>query len=218
MQKIKSRSEYVCTSCEHVTAKWEGQCRSCSAWNTIIERTNTGRVGWLRSDTLAAVHLADASTDETPRRPTSSGEVNRVLGGGIVPGSLVLLAGDPGIGKSTLLLQIAAEAAKQDGPVLYITGEESVSQVKMRADRLRITGKDLYILTQTNVSEVLARLDEQMPSLAVIDSIQTMYDPLLSSQPGNVTQIRECARRLLEWGKANNVPLILTGHVTKVET
>ena len=200
---------------EKVTAKWEGQCRSCSAWNTIIERADAGRYGWLRSDSLAAVHLADATTNELPRIDLSSGEVNRVLGGGIVPGSLVLLAGDPGIGKSTLLLQVAAETALNNGPVLYITGEESVSQVKMRADRLRIDGQNLYILTQTNVNEVLARLDEQVPALAVIDSIQTIYDPLLSSQPGNVSQIRECARRLLEWGKANNVPIILTGHVTK---
>ena len=215
MLKVKPKTEFVCTSCESVSLKWEGQCRGCSAWNTIIERRDAGRYGWLRSDTQAAVHLADASVEESPRLPLSSDEVNRVLGGGIVPGSLVLLAGDPGIGKSTLLLQVAAEVADERASVLYVTGEESVSQVKMRADRLGISGKSLYILTQTNIEETLACLDEQRPALAVIDSIQTMYDPSLSSQPGNVAQIRECARRLLEWGKANNVPLILTGHVTK---
>ena len=215
MPKTKTRTEFVCTACENVTVKWEGQCRSCSAWNTIIERRDAGRFTWLRSDSQDAVHLADASVEDLPRMSLSSGEVNRVLGGGIVPGSLVLLAGDPGIGKSTMLLQVAAEVARRYSSVFYVTGEESVSQVKMRADRLGIDGQSLYILTQTNVEEVLARLDESPPALAVIDSIQTMYDPALSSHPGNVAQIRECARRLLEWGKANNVPIILTGHVTK---
>ena len=215
MANSKKRTEFVCTSCHNVTAKWEGQCRGCSAWNTIIERNETGRYGWLSNESSAAVHLAEASADELPRLALSSSEVNRVLGGGIVPGSLVLLAGDPGIGKSTLLLQVAAEVARSHSSIFYVTGEESVSQVKMRADRLAIEGQNLYILTQTNVEEVLARLDEQLPALAVIDSIQTMYDPSLSSQAGNVSQIRECARRLLEWGKANNVPIILTGHVTK---
>ncbi len=215
MQKSRVKTEFVCTSCQNVTAKWEGQCRSCSAWNTIIERNDTTSYGWLRNESLSAVHLADVSADELPRMPLSSGEVNRVLGGGIVPGSLMLLAGDPGIGKSTLLLQIAAEVARKQSSVFYATGEESVSQVRMRADRLGIDGQNLYILTQTNVSDILAQLNEHLPTLAVIDSIQTMYDPSLSSQPGNVSQIRECGRRLLEWGKANNVPIILTGHVTK---
>ena len=215
MLKSKSKTEFVCTSCENVSIKWEGQCRGCSAWNTIIERHDAGRYGWLRADTQAAVHLADASAEDLPRMPLSSNEVNRVLGGGVVPGSLVLLAGDPGIGKSTLLLQLAAEVADERASVYYVTGEESVSQVKMRADRLGISGRNLYVLTQTNIEETLTCLDRQRPALAVIDSIQTMYDPSLSSQPGNVAQIRECARRLLEWGKANNVPLILTGHVTK---
>ncbi len=215
MPKVKSRSQFVCTSCENVTVRWEGQCRSCSAWNTIIERAEVGRHSWLRSDSLESVHLADATTEDLPRMDLSSIEVNRVLGGGIVPGSLVLLAGDPGIGKSTLLLQLAAEVAERFSSVMYVTGEESVSQIKMRADRLGIEGQGLYVLTQTNVEEVLARLDSVRPAMAVIDSIQTVYDPSLSSQPGNVSQIRECARRLLEWGKANNVPLIMTGHVTK---
>ena len=215
MPKTRTKTEFVCTSCENATAKWEGQCRTCSAWNTIVERADTSRYGWLHTESPSAVQLADVSADELPRMALSSGEVNRVLGGGIVPGSLVLLAGDPGIGKSTLLLQIVAEVARNGSPVFYVTGEESVSQIKMRADRLGIDGQNLYILPQTNVDDTLARLDKFQPSLAVIDSIQTMYDPSLSSQPGNVSQIRECARRLLEWGKANNVPLILTGHVTK---
>ena len=215
MAKVKIRTEFVCTSCENVTPKWEGQCRSCSAWNTIIERQDAGKYRWLRGESLDAVHLADASAKDLPRMELASNEVNRVLGGGIVPGALLLLAGDPGIGKSTLLLQVAAEVADKYSSVFYVTGEESVSQVKMRADRLGIDGEGIYILTQTNVDEVLAGLDKRPPALAVIDSIQTMYDPSVSSQPGNVSQIRECGRRLLEWGKANNVPIIMTGHVTK---
>lgn len=215
MQKNKVRTEFVCTSCKNETLKWEGQCRVCSAWNTIIEKVDAGRYGWVGSGSQGVVHLADASIQDLPRIALSSAEANRVLGGGVVPGSVMLLAGDPGIGKSTLLLQLAAEVAQHQAGVMYVAGEESVSQIKMRAERLGISGENLYILPQTSVDDVLARLDEQKPALAVVDSIQTMYDPSLASQPGNVGQIRECTRRLLEWGKACDVPLIVTGHVTK---
>ncbi len=211
----KSKTSFVCTSCENETLKWEGQCRVCSAWNTIIEKVDAARFGWVSSDAQDAVHLADASTEDLPRRAVASAETNRVLGGGIVPGSLTLLAGDPGIGKSTLLLQLADEVAQHTAGVMYVTGEESVSQIKMRADRLSITGDNLYILPQTDVQEVLAHLDRRLPALAVVDSIQTIHDSSVASQPGSVAQIRECARRLLAWGKAHNVPIILTGHVTK---
>ena len=215
MTSAKTKTKFVCASCENETPKWEGQCRVCSAWNTIIEKRDANRYGWVSGGAQDAVHLADASTQDLPRISVASAELNRVLGGGVVPGSLTLLAGDPGIGKSTLLLQLAAEVAQQPEGVLYVAGEESVSQIKMRADRLGIGGQNIHILPQTGIEETLAYLDKNTPALAVVDSIQTMYDPTVSSQSGSVAQVRECARRLLEWGKAHNVPLILTGHATK---
>lgn len=215
MSKSKTKHIFVCASCEHETPKWEGQCRVCSAWNTIIERDDAARFGWLGAGAQTATHLADASVQDLPRLALSSAEATRVLGGGVVPGSLVLLAGDPGIGKSTLLLQLAAEVGRRGDAVLYVAGEESVSQIKMRADRLGVKGENLYILPQTDVQEALARFDEHSPALVVVDSIQTMHDSSAGSQLGGVSQIRECARKLLEWGKARNVPIIMTGHVTK---
>ena len=217
MASGKVRAQFVCTSCENEIAKWEGQCRVCGAWNTIVERrgAGAGRYGWVGGASKEPVHLAEASTQDLPRVSVASAELNRVLGGGIVPGSLTLLAGDPGIGKSTLLLQVAAEVAQQPAGALYVAGEESVSQIKMRADRLGISGQNVMILPQTGIDDTLAQLDKHPPALAVVDSIQTMYDPSHSSQAGSVAQVRECTRKLLEWAKANNVPLILTGHATK---
>ena len=138
-----------------------------------------------------------------------------MLGGGIVPGSLILIAGDPGIGKSTLLLRLAADVSSTRGKTLYVTGEESAAQVKMRADRIGVSGQDLYVLPATHMDEVMGRLDEQSPALAVVDSIQTLYQDSISSEPGSVAQIRECTRVLMEWAKSRNVPIILSGHVTK---
>jgi DNA repair protein RadA/Sms len=145
----------------------------------------------------------------------SSGEVARVLGGGVVPGSVVLVAGDPGIGKSTLLLRLCADIAESSGQTLYVSGEESMAQVKIRADRLGISGSGLMLLQSTSLEEVLAELDSLRPVLAVVDSIQTVYDDSLASGAGSVAQIRECTRALTEWSKRSGVPLVLTGHVTK---
>ena len=138
-----------------------------------------------------------------------------MLGGGIVPGSLILIAGDPGVGKSTLLLRLAADVSSTKGTTLYVTGEESAAQVKMRADRIGVSGQDLYVLPATDLGEVLSRLDEQSPTLAVVDSIQTIYQDSLSSEPGSVAQIRECTRGLMDWAKNRGVPIVLSGHVTK---
>ena len=155
------------------------------------------------------------AADAVPRLRLSSPEVNRVLGGGLVPGSLTLIAGDPGIGKSTLLLRLAADVSDADGNTLYVCGEESASQIKMRADRLGISGDGLYVLPSTDLDDVLRYLEEMKPSLAVVDSIQTLYDRSLPSGAGTIAQIRECTRRLIEWVKKHGVPLVLSGHVTK---
>jgi DNA repair protein RadA/Sms len=161
------------------------------------------------------MELSEVSTERLPRLPVSSEELSRVLGGGVVPGSVTLVAGDPGIGKSTLLLRLAADISSAGSKVLYVTGEESMAQVKMRADRLSIPGQGLFLLQSTALGQVMQYLDDARPSLAIIDSIQTLYDDSLPSGAGSVAQIRECTRALTEWAKTNNVPVVLTGHVTK---
>lgn len=221
MPNTKGKTVFVCNSCGNEYPKWEGRCPSCGEWATLSEFQVAPRNGrqastaWINSANNSAVELANVSTDELPRIALSSTEVSRVLGGGIVPGSLILIAGDPGIGKSTLLLDLAAEVAQDIGPTLYISGEESASQVKLRAQRLGISGENLFILTITNIEDILNHIDKQSPVLAVVDSIQTVHSDSLPSEPGSVAQIRECARRLMEWAKARNVPVIMTGHVTK---
>ena len=161
------------------------------------------------------LELADVSTESLPRLRLSSEEINRVLGGGIVPGSLILIAGEPGIGKSTLLLRVAADVSDIGGKAFYVSGEESASQVKMRAERLGVSGRDLYLLPTTALGDVLRHLDEHNPALVIVDSIQTIYDETLASEAGSVGQIRACTRRLMDWAKARDVPLVLSGHVTK---
>lgn len=219
MPKAKARSVFVCDSCGNESPKWEGKCPSCGGWNTLAEVRADARAGrdirWLGTSTGPAQELSQVSNLELPRLQMSSMEVNRVLGGGIVPGSLTLIAGDPGIGKSTLLLRLAADVSGADGKALYVSGEESAPQVKMRADRLGISGRNLYLLPATDLEEVLSHLEELRPTLAVVDSVQTVYDTALDSEAGSVAQIRECARRLARWAKARDVPLILSGHVTK---
>ena len=173
------------------------------------------RSAWTGTSGETARPLSDVVVDDLPRLELSSGEVNRVLGGGLVPGSVVLVAGEPGIGKSTLLLRVAADISAADRRALYVTGEESSAQVKMRADRLGISGEKLFVLQATGLEEVLAQLDSLRPTLAVVDSIQTIHDDSLDSTAGTVAQIRECTRTLMQWAKAHDVPLIVTGHVTK---
>lgn len=219
MPRSKSKTRYLCESCGNESPKWEGQCSSCGEWNSVVEApreaaTPTNR-HWSGASAAAAQELSRVSTDEAPRLALSSPEVNRVLGGGVVPGSVVLIAGDPGIGKSTLLLKLVADVASGSGPTLYVSGEESTTQVRLRADRLGVSGDQVYLLQATALEHVVGYLDTHRPSLVAVDSIQTIYDDNTSSAAGSVAQIRECTRVLTEWAKTENVPVILTGHVTK---
>lgn len=211
----KSRTRYVCQSCGHESARWVGRCPGCEAWNTLVEEVvQTGPGGRaVQGRPGRSVRLADVESGSEPRFPTGIEEFDRVLGGGIVPGSVVLVAGDPGIGKSTLMTEVAALLAPQG--VLYVCGEESPAQVRLRADRLEVDGSDVRLLAETDVDTILASAEELDPAVAVIDSIQTLYRPDLPSAPGSVAQVRECAALLMRRAKTSGMATFVVGHVTK---
>ena len=218
--KSKAKSVFLCENCSNESPRWEGKCPFCGEWNTLVEFLHDNvkppnARNWLGQSSLPAKKLSEVSLQELPRFPLTSLEVSRVLGGGIVPGTVILLSGEPGIGKSTLLLQTAADVAATKGSSLYVTGEESMPQVKMRADRLSIDVDNLFLLQTTVLAEIIDHLERIKPSLAVVDSIQTIYDDSLSATPGSVAQVRDCTRVLMQWAKTSGVPIILTGHVTK---
>ena len=196
-----------------------GKCPNCGAWNSYVEtvEAQAPTFGDRRSvgERTAPVPLPHVKSDTFNRIPVGSGEFSRVLGGGIVPGSLVLIGGDPGIGKSTLLIQVAAQVADASGTVLYVSGEESPQQIKMRAERLGIGSPSLYVLAETNLSAILDQIETLKPSLVVVDSIQTVYTDDLESAAGSVGQLRECAVRLMHAAKSSHIPIFLIGHVTK---
>ena len=222
MAKVITR--FVCQSCGRAAAKPLGRCPSCGEWNTFIEEIVDSAPSRRTSpngakSTPRPLSQIDGGADED-RLPLSINEFARVLGGGIVPGSLVLIGGDPGIGKSTLLLQTAVELA-QIGPVLYVSGEESPSQIKMRADRLATTGlsnyqtTQLFLVTETDVESILQHVEAIKPRVLIIDSIQTVYDPAIDNSAGSVTQLRECADRFRNLAKSSDLAVFLIGHVTK---
>jgi DNA repair protein RadA/Sms len=218
----KQRSIYACAECGHSSPKWLGQCPSCHRWNTlheeVVEETRGTARGPARPGVAAKpVALREVVASEDERVKTGIGELDRVLGGGVVPGMLALLGGDPGIGKSTLLLTALDRLAKQlsGRPVLYVSGEESVRQVKLRADRLGVDAPNLHLLAETDASRVLQVSAQMEPAILAVDSIQTQYLPELSSAPGTVTQIREVAARLMGYAKTTETPVFLVGHVTK---
>ena len=215
MAKIKS--QYSCTECGAVSPKWQGQCPGCNAWNTLVE-TVAEKASGHRFESLAPttrlLKLSDIDAREATRIPTGIAEFDRALGGGLVAGGVVLIGGDPGIGKSTLLLQALAHLA-QAHKVLYVSGEESGEQVALRARRLGLDTGNLPLLAEINLERILATLQAEQPQVAVIDSIQTLWSDQLSSAPGSVAQVRECAAQLTRLAKQVGITVILVGHVTK---
>lgn len=220
MAKVKTR--YVCQACGSAHPKWMGRCTDCGEWNTLVETiVEEGRstaVSPAARQALVARNtpqpLSTIAADSYQRTLLPMEEFNRVLGGGLVPGALTLIGGDPGIGKSTLLLQMSAGLATA-GSVLYISGEESAQQIKLRATRLKIPGDNLFILTETNMTAILDHIQQVSPQFVVVDSIQTMYLDELESAAGSVSQVRECAARFQEVSKGRSIPVFLIGHVTK---
>ena len=215
----KTKTIYACTECGASASKWQGQCPGCGGWNTLVETlVETVPANGKRFAALGGVAhlqaLADIEAREEDRLPTGMGEFDRVLGGGLVAGGVVLIGGDPGIGKSTLLLQaLTALAVRQ--PVLYVSGEESGQQVALRARRLALNTGGLKLLAEINLEKILAVLQAERPCVAVIDSIQTLWSEQLSSAPGSVAQVRECAAQLTRLAKQTGMTIILVGHVTK---
>jgi len=215
----KDKSIYTCSECGGTNPKWLGKCPHCGAWNTLVETAaENGAPGKNRYQALAksqpVATLSDIEATDFDRTPTGQEELDRVLGGGIVAGGVVLIGGDPGIGKSTLLLQ-AIDALSQSVSVLYVTGEESGAQIAMRARRLGLTGAKVRVLAEINLEKILATIETEAPTFCVIDSIQTLYSEQLSSAPGSVAQVRECAAQLTRTAKSGGCAMVLVGHVTK---
>jgi len=222
MAKKQYHSAWFCSNCGNESSKWEGRCPACGEWNTFVEekipaskasRSGNGTLRINATGLSTPQKVNEISTEQTPRITLPSAELNRVLGGGLVPGSMVLVGGEPGIGKSTLVLQNILSIRKRT--VLYVSGEESASQLKMRADRIGRGSDNCFIVTETSLDNIFAHIENINPGLLVIDSIQTIADDSLESSAGSVSQVRECAARLLAYAKQSNVPVILIGHITK---
>lgn len=217
----KRKTKFVCQECGYETPKWMGKCPGCHNWNTFTEEVTASSASSRHTFQTASQTkgkpepITSIQSDKEPRVTTSMPEFNRVLGGGIVPGSLVLIGGDPGIGKSTLLLQISSQLADKEMDVLYISGEESSRQTKLRADRLGVTSGRLFVLAETNLQDVITQIEQVNPSFVVIDSIQTVYREEVTSAPGSVSQVRECTSELMRIAKSKGIPIFIVGHVTK---
>jgi len=219
MSKLKT--QYICQSCAAVHVRWQGKCLECGEWNTLVEEVAEEEGGHVRNPIVnnsAPIAVTDSSQPPPERILTGMGECDRVLGGGIVPGSLTLVGGDPGIGKSTLMLQVSHYLAGKVGPVLYVSGEESFSQTRLRAGRLNTLHDHLFMLTETSVTGISKEISQGDYAFVVIDSIQSVYSSALPGVPGSVSQVRECANEFLRLAKGNTVPIFLVGHVTKEGT
>lgn len=215
----KTKTVFVCQSCGHESPKWLGKCPGCQSWNSFVEEANapksSGRhagPNWAKEKPVSIIHI-ESSRDE--RIKTRIGELDRVLGGGVVPGSLILVGGDPGIGKSTLLLQTSYALTRQGLKVLYVSGEESARQTKLRAERLDALSEHMYVLCETDMEHIMLAIEQIAPDFLVIDSIQTVYQPSVTSAPGSVSQVRECTAQFMRIAKINGIATVLVGHVTK---
>ncbi len=218
MTRDRTERAFVCLSCGYDSPKWMGFCPSCGQRSPLEEtarRPARAHRGWPPPESPEPQELSQVSPDEHERISLGFEEVNRVLGGGLVRGSVVLMAGEPGVGKSTLLLQTAQSVASNGHKVLYATGEESAHQIKLRSERLGCSGLGIFLVTATDVDQIVEQLENFRPSLAMIDSVQTLHTEDAPSGPGSVAQVRECALRLMRWSKARSIPLIMAGHVTK---
>src|ERR671923_2118430 len=213
----RSATIFACSACGHETPKWHGRCPGCGEWNTIVEETRTAPAGSSRkaSRALRPVPLGEVEAPEVERLTTGIGELDRVLEGGLVPGSLVLIGGSPGIGKSTLTTTALGNLAAAGRRVLYVSGEESAAQVRLRAERLGERALRVPIVAETDVETVLATIEAERPDVCVVDSVQVLYDPALAGSPGSVGQVREVAGRLMRAAKERGVAVVLVGHVTK---
>lgn len=216
MSKVKTT--FICQSCGYSASKWMGKCSSCGAWNSFVEEIQVKSSD--KSPLLASSKnlakpqlLSDVKTENSERTVTPDSELNRVLGGGIVPGSVILLGGEPGIGKSTLLLQTVLKLNNKK--VLYISGEESESQIKLRAERTPFSNPDCYVLTETSLENILQQIEAIQPDLVIADSVQTLHTEFIESSAGSVSQIRETSSKLIKFAKATNTPVILVGHINK---
>jgi len=216
----KNKTIYVCRECGHDSVKWQGRCPGCGAWNTLEEEvisTKRSPLSGLGENPASSKPqpISEVEVKDADRLVLDNEELRGVLGGGIVPGSLILVGGEPGIGKSTLLMQVAYEIAQKYGKVLYVSGEESAHQVRIRAERLGTLSPRVLVLTETNMEQIMDHAKKEKPVLTVIDSIQTVFLPDLSAAPGSVSQVRQCAAEGMRFAKTHNLALILVGHVTK---
>ena len=215
----KEKNIFLCNECGYESPKWAGKCPACGSWNSFVEKTvrtsspSSRSASFNEKDGSVPVLIDDVAADSQPRIDMRDGELNRVLGGGLVPGSLVLLGGEPGIGKSTLVLQTILGMPEKK--VLYVSGEESVQQIKLRADRLEHNKSNCHLLCETQLETIFTHIKNVKPDLLVVDSIQTMCSEAVDSSPGSMSQVRECTAMLLKYAKENNVPVILIGHITK---
>ena len=218
----KAKTHFVCQNCGYISPRFLGRCPNCGQWNTLVEEVDQSTIKQPKTTTTTLTGIVakpqrinEIDTQKTPRVKTQLHELNRVLGGWIVPGSLVLIGGDPGIGKSTLLLQVSGQLSQEGHSVLYVSGEESANQIKMRAQRLDVSGDDFYIYPETNMDSIRATIDEMSPEYVVIDSVQTMQATDVTSAIGSVAQIRAVTAQLMQIAKGKNITVFVVGHVTK---